>query len=104
MTTYMVTYFISDTCGCGHDHGDDHHHHHHHEDNSEDKIIGKIKSVGAWAHFMPEAFLVKSELSAEEIFNEIQAVASSGDIIFVTKIEASSAACKNSAVIDWIAK
>lgn len=119
MSVYMITYFISDTngCGCGEDHhhhhdhdsscgcGQDHNHAHTHEEaSSEDSIIAKIKSLGAWARFMPEGFFVKAEASAEEIFSELQAVANSGDIIFVTKIDAQTSACANPAVLDWLAQ
>ena len=102
MSTYMITYFLSDTCGCGHDHHHEHEHHHEHIESSESNIIAKIKSVGAWAHFMPEGYLVKSTLSAQEIFDEVQSVANSGDLIFVTKIDTESCACKNPAVKEWI--
>ena len=62
MSAYMITYFISDTsghhdhdenCGCGGDH--DHSHEHAHGDAN---LIGKIKSLGAWAQFLPEGFFV----------------------------------------------
>ena len=43
---------------------------------------------------MPEGYLVKSNISAEEIFNELQAVANKGDILFVTKVDAESCACQ----------
>ena len=108
MSKYMITYYISDTCGCGcsHDHEGhehDHEHNHEHVESSEGKIIAKIKSLGAWAHFMPEGYLLKCDLSADEILSEIQSVSNSGDILFVTKItDADSCACKNQAVIDWL--
>ena len=102
MSAYMITYFISDTCGCGHDH--DHEHNHEHIESSEDNIIAKIKSIGPWANFMPEGYLVKSTLSAQEIFEELKAVANSGDILFVTKTDAESCACENQSVMDWIAR
>lgn len=118
MSVYMITYFLSDThgsCGCGEDHhhdhdsscgcGHDHNHDHTHEEiSSEVNIIAKIKSLGAWAQFMPEGFFVKTEASAEEIFEELQAVANSGDIIFVTKIDSKTSACANPAVLDWLAQ
>lgn len=106
MSTYMITYYLTDTCGCDHDHDHDHNHEHNHDhiESSEGNIIGKIKSVGAWAHFMPEGYLVKSELSAQEILDELQAVANKGDILFVTKIDAESCACQNPAVLDWISR
>lgn len=100
MSTYMITYFLSDTCGCGHHHD----HEHDHIESSEGNIIAKIKSLGAWANFMPEGYLVKSNISAEEIFNELQSVANKGDILFVTKVDAESCACQNPSVKEWIAK
>jgi hypothetical protein len=104
MSVYMITYFLSDTCGCGHDHDHEHEHNHEHVESSEANIVAKIKSVGAWAHFMPEGFLVKSILSAQEILEELETVANKGDILFVTKTDAASCACQNQAIIDWISK
>lgn len=106
MSAYMITYFISDTCGCGcgdhHDHDHDHEHNHEHVESSENNIIAKIKSLGAWAHFMPEGYIVKSTSNAQEILEEINSVSNAGDIVFVTKLDGESCACKNQAVIDWI--
>lgn len=103
MSAYMITYFISDTCGCGgHHHDHDHEHTHEHVEDSEGKIIGKIKSVGSWANFMPEGYLVKSTKTAQEIYDEIQPVANKGDMIFVAEINADTFACENHAVIEWI--
>jgi len=108
MSAYMITYFISDTsghhdhdenCGCGGDH--DHSHEHAHGDAN---LIGKIKSLGAWAQFLPEGFFVKTSSSADEIFAEVSSVANKGDIIFVTKVDAKSSACANPAVLDWLAE
>jgi len=108
MSAYMITYFISDTsghhdhdenCGCGGDH--DHSHEHAHGDAN---LIGKIKSLGAWAQFLPEGFFVKTSSSADEIFAEVSSVANKGDIIFVAKIDAKSSACANPAVLDWLAE
>ena len=108
MSAYMITYFISDTgghhdhdenCGCGGDH--DHSHEHVHGDAN---LIGKIKSLGAWAQFLPEGFFVKTNSSADEIFAEVSSVANKGDIIFVTKVDAKSSACANPAVLDWLAE
>lgn len=106
MTTYMITYYLNDNCGCGHDHEHEHEHDHEHDhsEDNEGKLIAKIKSVGAWAHFMPEAYLVKSDLTALEILEELKAVANSGDNLFVTKTETESCACQNQAVLDWIRK
>ena len=108
MSAYMITYFISDTtgheghdesCGCGGDH--EHSHEHVHGDAN---LVGKIKSLGAWAQFLPEGFFVKTSSSADEIFSEVSSVANKGDIIFVTKIDAKSSACANPAVLDWLAE
>ena len=109
MSVYMITYFISDTtghhdhdenCGCGGDHA----HSHEHATWRMANIIGKIKSLGAWAQFLPEGFFVKTSSSADEIFAEVSSVANKGDIIFVTKIDAKSSACANPAVLDWLAE
>ena len=106
MSAYMITYFISDTsghhdhdenCGCGGDHSHEHAH-------GDANLIGKIKSLGAWAQFLPEGFFVKTSSSADEIFAEVSSVANKGDIIFVTKIDAKSSACANPAVLDWLAE
>jgi len=108
MSVYMITYFISDTtghhdhdenCGCGGDHGHSHDHAH-----GDANLIGKIKSLGAWAQFLPEGFFVKTNSSADEIFAEVSSVANKGDIIFVTKIDAKSSACANPAVLDWLSE
>ena len=108
MSAYMITYFISDTgghhdhdenCGCGEDHSHSHDHAH-----GDANLIGKIKSLGAWAQFLPEGFFVKTASSADEIFTEVSSVANKGDIIFVTKIDAKSSACANPAVLDWLAE
>lgn len=105
MSVYMVTYFISDTHGHTHDEecscGNEHPHSH---SSSNTNIIGKIKSLGTWAQFMPEGFFVKTSLSAEEIFNEVNSVANKGDIIFVTEVNAKTSACANPAVIEWLEK
>ena len=120
MSAYMITYFISDTsghhdhdenCGCGGDHSHSHEHEHEHENEHEHEhvqgdanLIGKIKSLGAWAQFLPEGFFVKTSSSADEIFTEVSSVANKGDIIFVAKIDAKSSACANPAVLDWLAE
>lgn len=110
MATYMITYFISDTTGHSHDHdencgcGGDHTHSHEHTPSSNGNIIGKIKSLGAWAQFLPEGFFVKADSTAAEIFSEVSSVANKGDIIFVTKIDEKTSACANPAVLDWLAE
>ena len=108
MSSYLITYFISDTCGCGCGHDHNHHnnrntaHDHIHEKSSEADIVAKIKSLGNWGHVMPEAYIVKCNLSADDILSEIKSVANQGDILFVTKLDPKSTACQNEAVIKWI--
>ncbi|OOM75682.1 hypothetical protein CLPUN_31470 [Clostridium puniceum] len=109
MSVYMITYFISDTTGHSHDHGEncgcgENHTHSHEHKNSNINIIGKIKSLGAWAQFLPEGFFIKTSSTAEEIFAEVNSVANKGDIIFVTKVDAKSSACANPAVLAWLAE
>ena len=110
MAAYMITYFISDTTGHSHDHdencgcGGEHSHSHEHTPSSNGNIIGKIKSLGAWAQFLPEGFFVKTDSTAEEIFAEVSSVANKGDIIFVTKIDGKTSACANPAVLAWLAE
>jgi hypothetical protein len=107
MSVYMITYFLSDThghdhdeeCGCGGDHSHSHEHMH-----GDANIVGKIKSLGAWAQFMPEGFFVKTDSSAKKIFDEVSSVSNGGDIIFVTKVDAETSACANPAVLDWLSK
>ena len=109
MSVYMITYFISDTTGHSHSHdencgcGEDHTHSHEHV-HGDANLIGKIKSFGPWARFLPEGFFVKTSATADEIFAEVSSVANKGDIIFVTKIDANSSACANPAVLDWLAE
>ncbi|WP_053359798.1 hypothetical protein [Clostridium sp. IODB-O3] len=106
MSAYLITYFISDTCGCGcgHSHDDNNTHPHTHEESSEDKIISKIKSLGSWGHVMLEAYVVKCSMSSDDILKELKAVANSGDLLFVTEVNAETASCSNEAVINWIAE
>ena len=103
MSAYLITYFISDTCGCGCNHSHDDYTHVH-QDSSEDKIISKIKALGSWGHVMPEAYIIKCSLSADDILKELKSVANSGDILFVTKLDSETTACSNEAVVEWIAK
>ncbi len=105
MSVYMITYFISDTHGHSHDHDENcgcNEEHSHEPVHGDVNIVGKIKSLGAWAQFLPEGFFVKTDSSAEEIFTEVSSVANKGDIIFVTKVDAKTSACANPAVLDWL--
>lgn len=119
MSAYMITYFISDTtghdhdhenCGCGGDHSHEkeecgcggNHDHSHEVGHGDANLVAKIKSLGAWAHFMPEGYFIKTDSSADEIFAELSSVSNKGDIIFVTKVDPKSSACANPAVLDWL--
>lgn len=82
-----------DDCGCGHDHGtirDDY------------DVVGVIKTLGAWANFMPDSYLVKSEFTAEEISEKIKAVLQDKDLLFVTKVDKDDVSSLTPGVVDWI--
>ena len=102
METYAITFYLNEdshTCGCEeHDH--DHEHHHHHRDDYD--IVGTIKSLGAWANFMPDSYLVKTTSSAKEIAEKIQAFLETGDLLFVTKVDNENVASLTPGVVDWI--
>ena len=102
METYAITFYLNEdshTCGCEeHDH--DHEHHHHHRDDYD--IVGTIKSLGAWANFMPDSYLVKTTSSAKEIAEKIQAFLETGDLLFVTKVDKENEASLTPGVVDWI--
>ena len=83
----------SDDCGCGHDHGtvrDDY------------DVIEVIKTLGAWANFMPDSYLVKSEFTANQITEKISAVLEPKDLLFVTKVDKDDVASLTPGVVDWI--
>ena len=103
------------SCGCNHDHkhneehscGCNHDHEHHNDDeevDSEVKIQAKIKSFGPWAQVMPESFIVKSDLSAKEMYDELKSVSNSGDMLLVIKIYPSDVAYENEALVEWLNK
>ena len=102
METYAITFYLNEdshTCGCEeHDH--DHEHHHDHRDDYD--IVGTIKSLGAWANFMPDSYLVKTTSSAKEIAEKIQAFLETGDLLFVTKVDKENVASLTPGVVDWI--
>ncbi|AOR23397.1 hypothetical protein [Clostridium taeniosporum] len=100
MKVYAITYYLkeeSNSCGCE---GHDHEHHHHHRDDYE--ITGNIKALGAWAHFMPTGFLVKCELTADEISVKLKEVLEATDMLFVTEVNKDNAASLTPGVIEWI--
>lgn len=131
MSVYTITYYLKEeTHADHHDHHDHHehedrkhendnhgHHEHHHHDEhdhhsheehmhthprDEFQIIGEIKTLGAWAHMMPHSFLVKTDLSSEEILAKLKAVVQSEDMIFVTKVDANDVASLTPQVVEWI--
>ena len=98
MSIYLITYYVREDhhdCGCG-EH--DHEHHHH----ADDKLIMKIETLGRWAHFMPNGLLVNTSMTADEILEELKPTVGEKDIIFVSKVNSSSAICSNPQVLDWI--
>lgn len=102
MKTYAITFYLkeeSHSCGCA-DH--DHDHHHHHRDDYE--ITARIKSLGAWAHFMPTSFLLKSELSAEEIKEQLKIALEPSDMLFVSEVNKENVASLTQGVTEWISK
>lgn len=102
METYAITFYLNESshsCGCeGHDHN--HEHHHHQRDDYD--IVATIKSLGAWANFMPDSYLVKSNISANEISEKIKPFLESGDLLFVTKVCKDDVASLTPGVVDWI--
>lgn len=104
MNNYNISFFISDTgsCSCGENHNEEHDISHNSLEDSSSKIQAKIKSFGAWAQVLPESFVIKSDLSANEMYEEIRTVCNSGDLIFINKIDCSDIAYANSALIEWI--
>ena len=100
MNTYAITYYLkeeSHSCGCG-DH--EHEHHHHHRDDYE--ITARIKDLGAWAHFMPTSFLLKTDLTATEISEKLKLGLEKQDMLFVTKVDKEDVASLTPGVIDWV--
>lgn len=104
MSIYAITYHLQEevhSCGCGGDHHDhDHHHEHTHRDDYE--ITGRIKELGAWAHFMPTSFLLRSELSANEILDKLKNYLEERDLLFVTEVSKENVASLTPGVVEWI--
>ena len=82
-----------DDCGCGHDHS---------TTRDDYDIVATIKTLGTWANFMPDSYLVKSEFSAEEIASKIESVLLPRDLLFVTKVAKDDVASLTPGVVDWI--
>ena len=99
MTIYAITYHLkedSHSCGCGDDH------HHHHDTRDDYAITGNIKALGAWAHFMPTSFLVKTDLSAEDILAKLKEFIEEKDLLFVTEVTKDNVASLTPGVVEWI--
>lgn len=100
MNVYAITFYLNEnshSCGCeghAHDHG------HHHRDDYD--IVATIKSLGAWANFMPDSYLVKSNFSANEISDKIKPFLEKGDLLFVTKVDKEDVSSLTPGVVDWI--
>ena len=100
MEVYAITFYLNEnshSCGCE---SHDHEHHHHHRDDYD--IVSTIKSLGAWANFMPDSYLVKTNISANEISEKIKPFLESGDLLFVTKVCKDTVASLTPGVVDWI--
>ncbi|MBD7914364.1 hypothetical protein H9660_04330 [Clostridium sp. Sa3CUN1] len=100
METYAITFYLNEqshSCGCD-DH--DHNHEHHHRDDYD--IVSTIKSLGAWANFMPDSYLVKTNTSAKDISEKIKPFLQSGDLLFVTKVCKDDVASLTPGVVEWI--
>lgn len=103
METYAITFYLNEeshSCGCG-DHEHDHNHEHHHHRDDYD-IVATIKSLGAWANFMPDSYLVKTNTPAKEISEKIKAFLQTGDLLFVTKVCKDDVASLTPGVVEWI--
>lgn len=110
MAIYAITYYLREEHK--HDHDHDHDHDHNHEDgcdcgchdHADYDLIGVIESLGAWAQFLPNGFLVNSDLTAEEILSKLEPTVKDNDIIFVTKADLQSTSCTIPQVADWMEK
>lgn len=100
MKIYLINYYLKDNiedCGCE---SEEHHHHHHGPDDYE--IIGNIKALGGWAHIMPTSFLLKTELSSNEILDKLKAFLREEDMIFITKVDNKDSASLTAGLVEWI--
>ena len=100
MNVYAITFYLNETshsCGCD---GHAHDHEHHHRDDYD--IVATIKSLGAWANFMPDSYLVKSTFTANEISDKIKPFLEKNDLLFVTKVDKGDVSSLTPGVVDWI--
>lgn len=99
MSVYTVSYYLrehSHSCGCG-----DHEHSHSRDDY---EICARIKTLGAWANFMPNSFLVKTDLNSEEILLKLKEYIEDNDLLFVNKVNKDDVASLAPGVVEWINK
>lgn len=100
MNVYAITFYLNEnshSCGCD---GHAHDHEHHHRDDYD--IVATIKSLGAWANFMPDSYLVKSTFSSNEISDKIKPFLEKNDLLFVTKVDKEDVSSLTPGVVDWI--
>ena len=100
MNVYAIAFYLNEashSCGCD---GHAHNHEHHHRDDYD--IVATIKSLGAWANFMPDSYLVKSTYTANEISDKIKPFLEKNDLLFVTKVDKEDVSSLTPGVVDWI--
>lgn len=105
MAIYAIIYYLNEEhheCGCGDEHHDHEHNHEHHHHRDDYDVTGTIKTFGSWANIMPDTYLVKSELSANEISSKLKEVLEPSDILFVTKVDKDDVASLTPGVVEWI--
>lgn len=106
MSIYVISYFLreephihSHDCGC-----DDHNHEEECCGRDDSRLIGEIQSLGAWAHFMPESFLLHSSLTPKEILEKLKVFVNDDDLLFISKINSDSTESLTPQVKEWILK
>lgn len=100
MSVYAIIFYLNEnshSCDCN---SENHNHEHNHRDDYD--IIGTIKSFGSWANFMPDSYLVKTDISAKEISEKIKEFLEPGDLLFVTKVDKDDTCSLTPGVVDWI--
>lgn len=85
MVAYLITFFQS-----------------HAHDNDSSNIEKRIKSLGSWANIMPNAWIINSELNAEEITEAIKLDVAANDLFFVTKIGDDYSGKLQNGALTWI--
>ncbi|MGL4847840.1 MAG: hypothetical protein ACRC28_02780 [Clostridium sp.] len=104
MNTYSINFYLQEEshgCGCGCESGE-HTHEHNHEVRDDYEVVGTIKTFGKWANMMPDSFLVKSELSAEEMKEKLMEHLRVTDILLITKVDGTDSASSIAQAVEWI--